>query len=323
MELCPVTSVERGLPAGDELTRRDDLVTWLNLYLKIEAGANAKNTVAAKTRDLRAFLTFFEITTGGRSVDHWTRSVTGEFLRHLERAGRTGTTINRVLATLKHCARWIHRQRRFVAGDPTDRVRDLRVDDPDWKGLTAVEVTRLKTAADQLVQLRRRQSQQPRRDLAIFLVLLRTGLRVSELLRLNLDQYEGKHLINVRRKGRAISRSVFLAQEAREALDDYLDDERGHEPGPLFLSRSGSRLARQHVDTALKSIAKQANTRLPKNQQIRIHAHALRHTCLRRAAEKHGVQYAMELSGQSSERYIWRYVKPSNAEKEAALEDLF
>ena len=49
----------------------------------------------------------------------------------------------------------------------------------------------------------------------------------------------------------------------------------------------------------------------------------LRHTCLRKAAEKHGVQYVLELSGQSSERYIWRYVQPSAEQIEAALEELF
>lgn len=163
----------------------------------------------------------------------------------------------------------------------------------------------------------------PLRDMAIFQILLRTGLRVSELLNLDLDQYQGKHVVHVRRKGRKVTRFVFVAQEAREALDAYLATDRGHEPGPLLQSRSGARLARQHVDAALKAIARQANSRLPDDQHIRLHAHVLRHTCLRRAAEKHGVQYAMELSGQSSERYIWRYVQPSRAEKEAVLDELF
>ena len=40
------------------------------------------------------------------------------------------------------------------------------------------------------------------RDHAIFLVLLHTALRISELLTLDLDQYRGKHLLNVKRKGR-------------------------------------------------------------------------------------------------------------------------
>lgn len=314
---------EPGLVVPHDRKGRDSLVTWFNLYMRLEAGANAENTIAAKARDLRAFLDFFTTATGSDDADLWTRSITGDFAKHLQAERRSPTTVNRVLATVRHCGRWIHSRRPFLAGEPTARVSDVRVDDPEWKGLSPIEITRLKAAAEQLVHLRRRRNQQPLRDLAIFQILLRTGLRVSELLRLDLDQYQGKHLVNVRRKGRKVTRSVFLAREAREALDAFIANDRGYGAGPLIRSRSGARLARQHVDAALKMIASQANSRLPEDQHIHLHAHVLRHTCLRRAAEKHGVQYAMELSGQSSERYIWRYVQPSRAEKEAALDALF
>lgn len=307
------------LPAG----KRDSLVAWFNLYIGLEARANAENTIQAKKRDLRSFLEFFNEATGCVEVDLWTRSITSDFLKRLQTEKRSPSTVNRVLATLRHCAKWIHKRRPFLAGDPTERIQELRVDDPEWKGLKDIELTRLKAAAEQLVHLRTRRNQQPMRDRAIFLVLLRTGLRVSELLRVDLDQYQGKHFVNVTRKGRKVTRSVFVAQEAREALDAYLDSDRGWEPGPLICSRTGQRLARQNADAALKAIGNQANSRLPDNKKINLHAHMLRHTCLRRAAEKHGVQYAMELSGQSSERYIWRYVQPSSEKKEAALEDLF
>lgn len=314
---------ESRLAVAQDGNDRDSLVAWFNLYMRLEAGANAENTIAAKARDLRAFLEFFTSATGSDDADLWTRSITGDFAKRLQHEKRSPTTINRVLATIRHCARWIHSRRPFLGGEPTARVGDVRVDDPEWKGLTPIEITRLKAAAEQFVHLKRRKNQLPLRDLAIFQVLLRTGLRVSELLRLDLDQYQDKHFFNVRRKGRKVTRSVFVAREAREALEAYLATDRGREAGPLFQSRTGARLARQHVDAALKAIARQANSRLPENQHIRLHAHVLRHTCLRRAAEKHGVQYAMELSGQSSERYIWRYVQPSSEQKEAALEALF
>lgn len=303
--------------------KRQSLAAWFSLYIGVEAGANAENTIRAKTRDLQVFLDFLVEAIGADHPDQWTRSITGDFVKRMHQAKRSATTINRMLATLRHCARWIHRQRPFLAGNPTERVPDLNVDDPEWKGLRDIDITRLKAAAEQLIHVKRRRNQHPLRDHAIFQILLRTGLRVSELLSLDLDQYEGKHFRNVRRKGRKVSRAVFIAGEAREALDAYLDGGRGRDPGPLFRSRSGSRLARQNVDAALKAIARQANSRLPEGQHIRLHAHVLRHTCLRRAAEKHGVQYAMELSGQSSERYIWRYVQPSRADQEAALDDLF
>ncbi len=76
-------------------------------------------------------------------------------------------------------------------------------------------------------------------------------------------------------------------------------------------------------DELLKAIAGQANATLPKKEHIHISAHMLRHTVLRKAARKHGVEYAKELAGHTSDRYIWRYVQPSDAEKEQAVEDLF
>jgi len=307
------------LPARDS----DSLVAWFNLYMGLEAGANADNTIAAKTRDLEAFLGFFSRAIGSDQADLWTRSITADFVKALQKDKRSPTSINRMLATLRHCASWVHRKRPFLAGNPTERIADVAVDDPEWKGLADIEITRLKAAAEQLIHVKRRRNQHPIRDFTIFHVLLRTGLRISELLRLDLDQYQGKHFVNVKRKGRKVTREIFLAAEARETLDRYIEDVRGREPGPLLVSRSGKRLARQSADSALKAIANQANARFPDDQKIKLHAHVLRHTCLRRAAEKHGVQYAMELSGQSSERYIWRYVQPSQAQKEAAMEDLF
>lgn len=304
--------------------RAESLVAWCNLYMQIEAAAGSENTVQSKRRDLNAFLNFFTHAVGSDQPDHWTRSMTTGFLKHLEKNERKSpTTINRTLATLRHCANWIHRHRPFLAGNPCERVNDLRTEAPEWKGLRDIEITRLKTAAEQFMHLKKRKNQNPIRDYAIFLVLLHTGLRISELLALELDQYRGKHFTNVKRKGRSITRKVFLAQDAREAVDRYLTECRGRLPGPLFCSRSGRRLARQNVDQALKALANQANTRLPKEQQIHLSAHLLRHTMLRKTAEKYGVQYAMELAGHSSSRYIWRYVQPSQEEKEAALEELF
>jgi integrase/recombinase XerD len=233
------------------------------------------------------------------------------------------TTVNRVLATLRHCASWIGRHRPFLAGHPCEGVQELTTDEPEWKGLTDIEVMRLKSAAEQLLRLKHRRNQQPARDLALFLVLLETGLRISELLALDRAQYSGKHFEDVKRKGRIRTRKVFLPKEAREALDRYLGETSENRTGPLFLSRGGRRLERQHVDRLLKQLAAQANARLPEEEKIRFSAHVLRHTFLRKVAQKYGVQFAMEAAGHTSTKYIFRYVKPSDAEKEKALEDLF
>jgi integrase len=75
--------------------------------------------------------------------------------------------------------------------------------------------------------------------------------------------------------------------------------------GPLFVSRTGGRLQRQNVDDALKVLANQANAQLAKkDQRIHLSAHVLRHTMLRKVAEKFGVQHAMEAAGHTSSNYV-------------------
>ena len=189
--------------------------------------------------------------------------------------------------------------------------------------LEDLEVTRLKSASEQLIKLKVRKNQQPHKAHAVLLVLLGTGLRVSELLACDLEQYQGKHLLNVKRKGRKVTRSVFLPKDAREALERYLAEERGKGEGPLFTTRNGNPLRREDVADILNGIAAQANATLPADQQIRLTPHVLRHTMLRKVAQEHGVQYAMELSGHASSRYIWRYVKPPREKLENALDELF
>lgn len=324
-------STERHLPAavpGGNTpaalcpTDPDSLAAWVRLYGAVEAGANAANTVIAKGRDLGQFMRFFADRVRSDHPDQWTKSVTAAFLRHLEDdEHRKPTTVNRVLATLRHCAGWVHHRRPFLAGDPCAGVRELVTAEPAWKGLSDVAVMRLRSAAEQLAHLKDRKNQHPLRDRAIFLVLLHTGLRVSELVALDRSQYRGRSFHDVKRKGKVRTAKVFVSPEARDALDAYLAV--GGSGSPLFTSRAGVRLARQHVDRLLKQLAAQANSRLPTGEQIRLSPHVLRHTFLRKVTEKHGVEFAMEAAGHASSKYIWRYVRPSEEQKEAALEDLF
>ena len=310
----------------------DSLTAWFNQYVSQEAGANAANTFKAKSRDIELFLQFFADKIKSDHPDDWTKSITAAFLRQLEttpiirwgkEARRKPATANRVLATLRHAGTWIHERRSFLAGNPCRGIRELVQDEPAWKGLSDIEVMRLRSASEQIAVLKTRRNQHAARDRAIFMVLLHTGLRISELLALNRDQCQGKHFTDVRRKGKVRTARVFLPPDARDALDTYIKEVRRDQVGPLFTTGSGVGLERQHVDRLLKQLAAQASSKLPKDEQVRLSAHVLRHTFLRRVTEKHGVQFAMEAAGHASSKYIWRYVKPSEEQREKALEDLF
>ena len=314
------------IPAGS----RRSLAAWLTLYMKIDGEASAETTQKAKMQDLERFLEYFERAMRSDDKQLWTRSVSEGFWKDLQkrRSDRTGkklapTTVNRIMATLRTAARWIHSHEPFVAGNPVERIKDISTPEPVWQGLTDIEMVRMKAAADQLVTLSVAANQWPKRDYALFHVLYATAMRVTELTSLDIDQYDGKYLRNVKRKGRNVTPEIFLVKSVREALDEYIDEERKRDEGPLFRSRTGKALAIQQVDYVLKKIAGQANATLPEKERIHAHPHILRHTMLRRVREEKGLAFAIEYAGHVSEKYIRRYTMPSREEKEATLEELF
>jgi len=144
---------------------------------------------------------------------------------------------------------------------------------------------------------------------------------VSEVLSLNCEQYTGRGFKNVLTKGERIRDFVPVQAQAREVLAEWLAVS-GERRGPLFPPRSGKRLGRTQMFLILQRVAAQANAHLPAGERITVSPHILRHTFLRKLAEEKGVQYAKEASGHKSDRYIWRYVKPSQQSLAAAIDEL-
>lgn len=109
------------------------------------------------------------------------------------------------------------------------------------------------------------------RERAILELLWATGLRVSELVGLDLDDVErGERKVRVRGKG-GKERIALYGAEAAAALDAYLDG-RGVGRGPLFMGRGGRRLGVRSVFEIVRRRARAAGiTR-------RVSPHTLRHT---------------------------------------------
>lgn len=99
------------------------------------------------------------------------------------------------------------------------------------------------------------------RDYAIFVVFLTTGIRVSELVGLNCsDLYLDEFRMVVRRKGGNIA-SVYLSDEARDVLIDYLEYRKtieNIETDALFISMQKTRLSVQTVENMIKKYAQAA-----------------------------------------------------------------
>jgi integrase len=137
----------------------------------------------------------------------------------------------------------------------------------------------------------------------LLVVLLETGMRISETLRVTMDQFDGNCFRNVKRKGRRRDH-VYLSPEARAALKDYFDNERVREEGPVFQGRNGKPMLRKNADRYLKQIGAKAYTNVLVVAHVNMHAHLMRHTALKQAEQKFGRLFAQKKSGNVGMEHI-------------------
>jgi integrase/recombinase XerC len=112
------------------------------------------------------------------------------------------------------------------------------------------------------------------RDAAVLELLYSSGLRVSELVGINLNDIDLKNLtVKVLGKGNK-ERIVPVGSKAAHALDEYLRERLGMNPGGdhLFVNTRGDRLNVRSVDRIIRKYALIAG--IPKN----VSPHVLRHT---------------------------------------------
>lgn len=309
----------------------NSLSAWLSYYYSVHVKGAPEKTEQAKKNDLSKFIQFFQMEVGHDLVDSWTPAVSKHFQKNLIKtvSEKTGapykaTSINRMMATIRHVGRWLHQQRPLMAGDPLAQVKDLQTDAPDWNGLTSRQLMRLKSACEQRIKSCTRKNQNPVMEAALFYLLMGTGLRESEVVSLNVGQYQQKGLHQVfRHKSKRISQKIHLPQESREYLDDYLQKRKAEEDAPLFITRYGTRLQTLDVYRICQRVLKQALAFLPEHEKFEFTPHKLRHTFLKKVTDKHGVHFAQELSGNVSIKEIFRYAKPSQEEMQTTIEKLF
>ena len=100
------------------------------------------------------------------------------------------------------------------------------------------------------------------RDKAIILLYVTSGMRVSELTGLTIQQYQdmknnGDCKIDIVGK-RDKHRFVYINKQAQEAIDKYLIERKNAKCDALFITTQGNAIARNNLNNTLKSIAKAA-----------------------------------------------------------------
>jgi integrase/recombinase XerD len=138
--------------------------------------------------------------------------------------------------------------------------------------LTQREIQALLAAPD-------RDSWTGRRDHALLLLAVQTGLRVSELIQLNAQDVHlgtGAH-VRCRGKGRK-ERCTPLTAQTIAVLRPLMQEHAQQPTDPLFPSRRGTRLSRDAVERLVHKYVTHARAGCPSLRDKRISAHVLRHT---------------------------------------------
>lgn len=223
-----------------------DFVGAYENYLTKVKQASA-NTIASYMRDIRQFSEWLRRVEDVDVVDASQLNIS-DYLTHLENDGRSGATVSRNLASLKNFYNYVVSSG-FLESTP---VTDIHVDRGEKKlpqilSGREIELLLAQPACTDAKGFR---------DKAMLEVMYATGIRVTELIDLDVDDVN-LDLGTIKCAGSKKSRSIPLYPAALKALSVYLNDIRKGmvsdlDETALFVNVSGSRMSRQGFWKILK-----------------------------------------------------------------------
>jgi len=242
-------------------------------YLEAERNVS-RYTVRNYTADLcgskklKGFFAFLK-ERGISSPGEVDRHVLRDYMGYLVEQGIVKASIARKLSAIRSFYRYMVREG-ILATNPIEKASSPKLDKRLPYFLTIEETVRLLEAADLSDPI-------GQRDRALLEMLYASGLRVSELAHLNLEQVNlDTNEIRVWGKG-SKERVVLMGSPAATALSAYLSQGRPELLGKrrssaLFLNRDGERLSERSIQRMLEKYARLAGI------GKRVHPHMLRHT---------------------------------------------
>ena len=244
-----------------------------------QRGASPR-TIASYRDTLRLLLAFARDRTGKQPAaldwDDLDAATISAFLDHLETSRGNGPrTRNLRLTAIRSLIRWasLRHPEHAAVFQQVLAIPPKRADKRTITFLDPAEAQALIGAPD----LARWEG---RRDRAIIVLALQTGLRVSELTGLDCGDITlgtGGH-VRCEGKGRK-QRAVPLTSQARAVMRAWIAERCGAPGDPLFPTRTGRRLSRDAIERRLHVHAATAAKTSPGLTAKSLHPHVLRHSC--------------------------------------------
>lgn len=219
-------------------------------YLYVERGLSG-NTEQAYRRDLTSFIGFLD-KNRINNFDDISRSIINSYIRDMRTTGLAPTSITRKIASLRGWFKWMMAQE-MINHDPTVSLEQPKLSRHLPKVLTMNEIDSI--LSQNLSGLER----------AIFELLYASGLRVSELVNLNLSNVSlDQNYVRCFGKG-SKERLVPIGDQAKLAIKMYLRErnliiqKNSLKTTILFLGESGQNITRQEVYCIIKNLGKYVN----------------------------------------------------------------
>lgn len=224
------------------------------------------NTLQSYNRDIKLYCNYLEqnnldaIETGEAEIK--------TYLDSLKDNGKAVSTISRNLASLRSFYQYLHRTR-VMTKDPTVNLESPKIERKLPKILSSEQV-------ELLLEQPKCTDLKGYRDKAMLELVYATGIRVTELISLNVDDIDLENK-TIRCVGKNKERVIPIGSLAINALKDYLEKSRNvliksEEEPALFINVNGQRLTRQGFWKIIKQYKTQANI------DVDITPHTLRHS---------------------------------------------
>jgi integrase/recombinase XerD len=251
---------------------KESIESFLN-YIAVEKGYS-EHTIAAYRNDLTAMADYAQKEMQGAPAASWaafSRQNMLGYLLHLKERGYVPTTIARKVAAARSFFGFLVSEG-TIKGDPTENMSSPSV----GKALPKpIPINQVRLLLEQPAKL---STAEAKRDRAMLELLYASGMRISELVALNLGDVntERDYFVRCFGKGRK-ERIIPLYEQVALTIKNYINEDRprlahGRKETALFLNARGERLTRQGFWQKLKEYAKSAGL------SSQISPHTLRHS---------------------------------------------
>jgi len=269
----------------------------LELFLKALEGQNfSPKTLRAYGDDLTQFLCFVEKTrVDWDSPTRFARADIEGFMQYLAAQRRSGVTRVRKLAAIRKFFTFLE-ENKILAANPANAVKGARREEKEPNILFKEQYKALLYEASDNI-----------RDYAIIQTFLQTGIRLSELVNLHVEDLDFEHRILTVRQGKGKKdRQIPLVDEAVKALRNYLryrNTELILDDDTFFLAKNGTSMNVSTVKYLVAKYVKKAGIRK------KVSVHTLRHTFGAHKADKHmSLATLQEMMGHKKKETTLKYI---------------